>query len=186
MSRRGPHATTGARWMSRLAGLATLAAIALAAWWALGPLASVEPIDANLAEAPSDPVSARPVHLALDTRPFSTPLWVAPPAPPPSPKPEPPPPPPPPPPPLKLQLVAIVREPGIDGAAAIAGVLLYDPDADRLLSLREGDTLDGGRTIVKITDAEVQVREPDRRDGRPGVVRTLALNNQPGAAGGVP
>lgn len=157
----------------RLVPAAAIATIALAAWWALKPLPEVALPAASPGPARTTTTSDSAAQTAMDTSGFSVPLWVAPPAPPPAPVAEPPPPPPPP---LRLRLIAIVREPGVSGAAPVASVLLYDPDADRLLSLAEGDRLGDGRTITRITESAVQVREPDRRDGRPGAVRTLALN----------
>jgi hypothetical protein len=155
----------------RLVPAITVGLIAVTAWWAFKPLPGVELHQPELAAAIETAPPEAPTRLALDTRGFSTPLWVAPPASPPPPTPEPPPPPPPP---LKLQLIAIVRE-----ANDVMSVMLYDPDADRMLSLKEGDALPGaaGRVIEKITAANVQIKDPPTRSGREPVIRTLALTD---------
>ena len=165
---------------SRMVLLMSAAALVALAVWALRPL----PVPALAGDLPTaaapEPATAPIIQGAsLDTRAFSTPLWVAPPAPPT------PPPPPPPPPPLKLQLIAIVTEPAPDapasaapapGTAAIRSVLIYDPDADRMLSLKVGDRIPG-RTIEKITEASVTLKDGSH-------TRTLSLNDTPSATGG--
>lgn len=163
----------------RLVPAMAVGVIAVAAWWAFKPLRPTELPTPDLAAAgTTESPSPSPTRLALDTRGFSTPVWVAPPAPPPPPTPEPPPPPPPP---LKLQLIAIVRE-----TNDTMSVMLYDPDADRMLSLKEGDALPGaaGRVIQKITAATVQIKDPPARAGREPIIRTLALTDMPAATGG--
>jgi hypothetical protein len=148
------------------------AAIGVSAWWAFKPLA-----EADLA-IPSfelvGPEGSRVELSALDVSAFSAPLWVAPPAPPPAPAP------PPPPPSLKLQLIAIVREGGADGEqGATSAALFYDPDSDRLVTLRAGDRI-AGRTIERVTSASVELREG-------AATRTLVLADSgpavPGAGG---
>jgi hypothetical protein len=162
----------------RLVPAIAMGLLALTAWWAFKPLPRVELREPDLAAATEIAPREAATRLALDTRGFSTPVWVAPPAPPPPPTPEPPPPPPPP---LKLQLIAIVRE-----ANDTMSVMLYDPDADRMLSLKEGDALPGavGRVIEKITGATVQIKDPPTRSGREPIIRTLALTDIPTARGG--
>lgn len=159
---------------------AFIALVALAAW-ALRPLPAPSfAAELPLTEAP-EPTTAPITQVAsLDTRAFSTPLWVAPPAP------LPPPTPPPPPPPLKLQLIAIVTEPAPDAStstaprptatAAIRSVLIYDPDADRMLSLKVGDRI-AGRTIEKITEASVTLKDGSH-------TRTLSLSDTLSTSGG--
>lgn len=137
----------GSRIVSSVAALALTAA----AWWAFKPLPTPDFTMPALSNA--SPFLA-PVQLAaLDTGVFSTPLWVAPPAPPAAPTP---PPPPPPLPAFKLQLIAIVRD-GSDPDAP-RSVLMYDPDADRLVTLRPGDQI-AGRRIERITQNSVEIRE---------------------------
>ncbi len=162
----------------RLLPAMAVGVIAVTAWWALKPLPHVDLSVPDLAAAGStESPSPSPTRLALDTRGFNTPVWVAPPAPPPPPTPEPPPPPPPP---LKLQLIAIVRD-----ANDTMSVMLYDPDADRMLSLKEGDVLPdaGDRVIERITAATVQIKDPPTRAGREPVIRTLALTDIRAAPG---
>ncbi len=148
-------------WPLRIASAVALLGSCLWAFWPLGPSRLGVPEIGVAAEAPAEPAS--PV---LDVAAFNAPLWVAPPT-------QPPPPPapsvvatPPPPPPLKWQLLAIVRE----GDAYKA--LVYDPDADKVLTLAEGDHA-GPRRVARITPTSVDVR-----DG--AGVRTLALREQAG------
>lgn len=146
----------------RVAGpaLAVLSLAACAAW-ALRPLGPARADTPEIvAMPPGDlPGSAR---LALDVTAFSTPLWIAPPPPPASPSTAAAlPPPAPPPPPLRWQLLAIVRHEGAYRA------FIYDPDADKLLVLGEGDQ-SGARRVTSVLPASVDVR-----DG--AVHRTLAL-----------
>jgi phosphomannomutase len=75
-----------------------------------------------------------------------------------------------PPPPLRWQLLAILRED--TGYRA----LVYDPDADRLIVLKEGDE-SGPQRVERVTATTLNVR------GGAGV-RTLALREA--AAGGRP
>ncbi|HRQ73812.1 MAG TPA: hypothetical protein PLU35_12360 [Phycisphaerales bacterium] len=126
------------------------AALAL---WAFAPLASPP-----LPRPPSVPAAGRHAGAlpALDLAAFHAPLWVTPPAPPP------PEPPPAPLPPLRLQLLAVLHERG--GLAAV----LYDPDADRLLIVAEGQELAQGRTVERVTASDVRIRDA-------AGTRTLAL-----------
>jgi len=141
-----------------------IALVTLLTWWAFMPLPEVT-IDTPRESPPNLPRSApEPTRLALDLAAFHAPLWIAPPSPPaptPVPKPEPPPPP------LKLQILAIVRESG--GADDHGGnrALLYDPDTDKPIWVRPGQTI-GRRTVERITAEAVELR-----DGT--LLRTLAL-----------
>lgn len=151
---------------ARLITVATIAAVGLTAWWAFRPLPTpVWPEPAAAAEPAPTPVQLA----ALDTRPFSAPLWVAPPAPPAAPAP---PPPPPPLPPFKLQLIAVVQEPAgtSTGQMQTMAALMYDPDTDKLITLRPGDEV-AGRTIIAITTTGVELRERT-------TTRTLALREE--------
>ncbi|MCC6321908.1 MAG: hypothetical protein IT438_10800 [Phycisphaerales bacterium] len=157
---------------THFAAATSLAAIALAAWWALRPL-GVPAFDGAASVAsqlPPPPLSDQPLPrrklAALDLTAFSTPLWVAPPVPPAPPAPAEPPKPLPP---LKVQVIAIVRDGGNADKHEEFTVLVYDPDADRLLSLRTGDQI-AGRTIARITEISVELRERDR-------TRVIALSD---------
>jgi hypothetical protein len=86
---------------------------------------------------------------SLDLAAFRAPLWVVPPPPPAPPGP------PALPPPLKLQLIAIISPDEHNPARA---ALLYDPDQDKLLTVHEGESLQG-RRIEKITEARVHIRD---------------------------
>ncbi|MCW5775666.1 MAG: hypothetical protein KIS87_04370 [Phycisphaeraceae bacterium] len=132
--------------------------------WAFAPLpfpALPEPLPTPAADERGDP---RP---ALDLAAFHAPLWVTPPPPPP------PEPTPAPPTPLRFQLLAVLQERG--GLAAV----LYDPDADRLLVVAEGQELAQGRTVERVTTSDVRIRDA-------AGARTLALEQSgaPGAPGG--
>lgn len=151
---------------ARLITIATMAVVGITAWWAFRPLPAPEWPEAAAA-AGSAPA---PVQLAaLDIRAFSAPLWVAPPAPPAAPAP---PPPPPPLPPFKLQLIAVVQEPASTstGQMQTMAALMYDPDTDKLITLKAGEEV-SGRTIIAITSKGVELRERT-------TTRTLALREE--------
>lgn len=103
---------------------------------------------------------------ALDLDAFRAPVWVAAPAPPPPPSrvadPRP----------LKLQLLAITRE--RDAYRAF----LYDPDADRLLVVGDGQAV-GPRSVERVTPDAVVFRDGASE-------RTLALREDRAAAVGPP
>ena len=93
---------------------------------------------------PSDP---------LDLAAFNAPLWVDPPRPviakadAPAPLP-----------PLRLQLVAILNAPAPSGTVAAAPLaILYDQDADKLVTVATGDVV-GGRTITAVDPGGVTVQ----------------------------
>ncbi len=139
-------------WMVPTLGVAGLSSIV----WAVWPLGSPEIPRVQAGEAaPSLTVT----RAAFDADAFATPLWVAPPAPPPPP-PAPETTPPasePPPSPLKVQLLSILREPSGNR------VMFYDPDTKRVLTLAVGDLVgevSGKRTIVSISDREVEISGP--------------------------
>ncbi len=126
---------------------------AVLALWAFAPLAA-PPLPEPFA-APA--LEERGVaQAALDLAAFHAPLWVTPPAPPP------PEPPPPPLPPLRFQLLAVLHEHGVHTA------VLYDPDSDRILIVAEGEELAQGRTVERVTAANVRIRDASG-------TRTLAL-----------
>lgn len=139
------------RWLVPVMCFAALPALA----WAMWPLRSPEIPRVQAGEAVPSPDIAQ---VAFDADAFSTPLWVAPPAPPPPPPaPEPPPPAPEPPPPLKVQLLSILREPSGNRA------MFYDPDTKKVLTLAVGDPVgesSGKRTIASISDREVEITGP--------------------------
>lgn len=139
-----------------LAGLA----IGLSAAWACWPLGTLQVDVPAIAAGPA--AMPEPARVALDLSAFSAPMWVAPEpvqrvraatAPPP-------------PPPLRWQLLAIVRE------DAGYKALLYDPDADKVLVLTEGDQ-SGSRRIARVTPTSVDIRDA-------AGVRTLALRESGG------
>lgn len=135
-------------------------AVALAAAWAVWPLGGST--FANTAAGTTPPREPKTIiPRSLDLEAFRTPLWVAPPPPPAPPAPVPPPPP------LKLQLIAIVAE---TADSTERSALFYDPDQDKLLSLRRGDSI-GGRKIEQVTNQSVQVRDVSG-------LRTLSLRNE--------
>jgi hypothetical protein len=150
------HGTSGAGSPRAGSILCALVVIAAGVWafWPLGAVKIEEPtIAAALVETPAR------TALALDTAAFRAPLWVTPPAPPTPPVAAAPAPP------LKVQLLAVVHEGGVYKA------VLYDPDSDKLLVLREGESLGvAGRAVEKVTASAVQIKDQSG-------VRTLALRD---------
>lgn len=160
--------------LSRTLVLACSGMIALTAAWGFWPQSRVEPTEPQphlTATLVASIAQSRPLDLAA----FQAPLWVAP-IPPPAPPA--PPPPAPPPPPLKLQLIAITtgEEAGGGTAANTFTALIYDPDQGKLFTLSAGQVITG-RTIVRITESLVELREESagRADG---LVRTLSLKSE--------
>jgi hypothetical protein len=152
-------------------------AVLAAAAWALAPLGPEDvpiPTAPKIAPQSSEPTTA--AQLALDVSAFRVPLWVAPPTPPTPPRAIPPSPAPAPLTPLKLALLAIVHEGPVGGDTYRA--LLYDPDADRILALTQGQQA-GGRTVELVTAASVQIRDD-------AGLHTLALNDTASPPGGKP
>ena len=142
--------------VSRRALWGALACVTITGVWAFWPLGAIAPHS----KPATDPSHSQPgeTRLALDTAPFSAPLWMAPPPPPaPPPKVEPPAPPPP----LKLQLLAIM------GSGEDLSAVLYDPDADRVLVRKAGESA-AGATVQRIASGEIEL--VDRAGSR-----TLAL-----------
>ena len=153
--------------------------------WAFWPLRPASPLaghdGAALPPASGDP-SSTPDRFDLVA--YQTPLWVAPP---PAPAPPPPPPAIPPPPLLKLQLLAIIQS-GDSGASGgtTYSAMFYDPDAGKILVLKEGDAIPSGggggagggasttRSIAKVTARDVQIREP-AVNGRAAMVSTISI-----------
>jgi hypothetical protein len=133
------------------------AGITVAALWALWPMGTPAVHVPVAAETPAPEWEPGELRIAA----FSAPLWVAPPAPLPPPTPERRAPPPPP---LKIQLLAVVNKDGVYEA------ILFDPDADRLYTLREGESL-GERTVERVSPAGVDLRELSG-------LRTLALQER--------
>ena len=150
------------------AGFLTLSTLTAAAIWAFRSLPSSSFIIPDVTASPGPPPDPPNRRVALDTRPFAIPLWIAPPAP--SAPPSVSTPPPPPPPPLRLQLIAIVTEPPPTSGRS---VLFYDPDTDKLITLKSGDAI-AGRTIEHISTETVTIREPGGNS-----TRTLALKDEP-------
>lgn len=136
-----------------LRGFIFAALPAALALWAFAPLAAP-----SLPEPFADPApeSRGDARTTPDVAAFHAPLWVTPPAPPP------PEPPPPPLPPLRFQLLAVLHEHGVHTA------VLYDPDSDRILIVAEGEELAQGRTVERVTAANVRIRDASG-------TRTLAL-----------
>jgi hypothetical protein len=150
--------------ISRAGFASCLVAVIAAGVWAFWPLGAVRIEEPTIAAGPVE-APAR-AALALDTAAFRAPLWVAPPAPPAPPVAAAPPPP------LKVQLLAVVHEDGVYKA------VLYDPDSDKLLVLKEGETLGSvGRSVQSVSATAVQIRDQSG-------VRTLALRED--QKGGTP
>ena len=128
---------------------ACLAIPSLSAIWAFRPLTPrpIRPMTIPVASGEHDAPRRQ-----LDITTFMLPLWVAPPAPP---EPEPEPSAPPPPAPLRLELIAV-----IEGEEVFSAVL-YDPQADRLLVLNAGESIQEGQTIEQVTARGVVVRSHD-------------------------
>lgn len=147
-----------------IAGAAAVSTLGAAGVWALRPLPPIDPKSETRLQSPPGARAETRRSAEVTPQAFSVPIWIAPPAPP-----SPPVPPPPAPvrPALKLQLLAIIREGGVDRA------ILYDPDLDRLFSRVAGETL-GDRTVRLVTSERVDITDGD-------VVRTLALRNDGGA-----
>lgn len=133
----------------------------LAAAWAFWPMRS--PGLSSTDAVRSSEVGHDAGATSLDLGAFRSPLWITPPPPPPPPAP------PPVPPPVRLQLLAVIHEEGVYKA------VLYDPDADRVVVVAQGETL-GTRTVERVTEAGVQIRDGSG-------LRTLALR-QPQPGGG--
>ncbi len=134
-----------------LRGGGGVAAVALAMWWAAAPL---DPQRVAEIEPRAYEVPPRAVIAPLDLAAFSAPLWLAPPAPPESPTVAALPP-------LRLQLIAVVRTD--DGLRAV----LFDPDANRLYSLAEGESLRDG-SVETVTETGMTFHDPSG-------TRTLSL-----------
>ena len=136
--------------------IAGLIACAATAMWAVWPVTASQVPNAEqvLAEVDGQRQQSGPEiqQASFDMAAFHTPLWVVV-APEPESTPPPAPPPPAPPPPLRASLLAIAR----DASHAV----LHDQEADRVVTLRVGDTIQR-RTVTRI--------EPSRV--------TLAMNGQ--------
>lgn len=158
----------GARQGRRIIGhVLTLVCIAACGVWAFMPLGPAQVEVPQI--SPAAAAAGQPTPAALDLAAFNAPLWVAPAAPSP--------PPPavaeaPPPPPLKWQLLAIVREDM--GYRA----LVYDPDSDRLLVLREGDET-GPRRVERVTATTLDVRNEGGVSVRSLALREAAVGGRP-------
>ncbi len=116
--------------------------LAVLAMWALWPIrpAVFAPLDA--APIPDSTSAGAVPTPTLDLAAFDRPVFTIA-APPELPKPAAAPPPPPLPPPLKLQLLAIEKLG--DGFRAV----LYDPDADKVVTVASGNTV-AGRTVARV------------------------------------
>jgi hypothetical protein len=178
MTSSSPSAAVSPR--ARTRRVVLLAAILTSGAWALWPLspATSSPEQDDSVLTPVGTPSAVPDR--FDFVAYQTPLWVAPP---PVPAPPPPPPATPPPPPLKLQLLAIIQTPDDKpDAGPTFSAMFYDPDAGKIMVLKEGDTVPGagdgtastGRSIAKVTARDVQIREPSI-NGRPAALSTISI-----------
>ena len=157
-------------WATSAALTAMALGIGVWALWPLGPTHAAADTEASKIVASGAASSALRVFdlsKPLDLAAFRTPLWVSPPPPPIPPQP------PPPPPPLKLQLIAIVE--GDAGHGAISptprSALIYDPDQDKLLSLTEGQSVQG-RTVERISATGVDIKDQNG-------TRSLSLKSDP-------
>ena len=124
-------------------------ACAATAVWAVWPVNadSVPSVEQVLAEVDGQRRQSGPAFepVSFDMAAFHTPLWVVV-APEPEPTPPPAPPPPTPPPPLRASLLAIARD--------ASHVVLHDQEADRVVTLRVGDTIQR-RTVTRIEPSRV-------------------------------
>ncbi len=144
--------------------------------WGCWPLRPASP-PPDHGDTAFPPASGSPSTSAdrFDLVAYQTPLWVAPPTPP---APPPPPAPLPPPPPLRLQLLAIIQS--ADTGTPAYSAMFYDPDAGKIVVLKEGDAVPGvgtastGRSIAKVTARDVQIREP-AVNGRAAAVSTISI-----------
>lgn len=142
--------------------------------WAFWPLSvakveaeDVVPRRSTLPESAESPAASIASLPELDIESFNAPLWtVAQPPPPPAAAP--------PLPPMKLQLLGIdsLQE---DGAVVYRAVL-YDPDQDKVLVLRSGDTI-GPRVIRHVDRRSVTLALANAGDGRsPAGDQVLSLH----------
>ncbi len=164
-----PDPLARSRRRTRVLALGASAMVLAALAWSLWPVSrtplpgatSRSSSQGSRLAAPRSPSSSPlPIaHSPSPSSPFSAPLWVDPPKPIIA-KAEPPPPPPP----LRLQLLAIVSPisptPSNAGSAPEEGVLravLYDQDADKLITVAVGDAV-GARSISAIDADGVTIR----------------------------
>lgn len=142
---------------TRRAFVAMVLAVIAAAAWGLWPVGANRPAPSFNGPQPSGTPaakSARPMARSSSPAAFSAPLWVDPPKPviakvdtPASPAP------------LRLQLIAILTPPPltlVEGAPSSLRAILYDQDADKLLTVNVGQVL-GARMISAIDPEGVTV-----------------------------
>ncbi len=141
--------------------------VALCAAWCFWPLSSPEITAPTSSLAPAPP----PASTTFDSKPFDSMIWslaalppppAAPPAPPPA---------------VKVQLIAITQSAGKYQAT------LYDPDFDKLMTVREGD-IAGDRTVSKITKATVTLSFTSHNQTSPAHHHILALDTAATETGG--
>ncbi len=147
-----------------LIGLGVVAACAV---WCCWPLSSPEITAPTTSLAPA----LTPNVTAFDSRPFDSMIWSL------AALPPPPPAPPPPPPTVKVQLIAITQSAGKYQAT------LYDPDIDKLVTVREGDIV-GDRTVSKITKATVTLSFTTHNQPSPAHHHILSLDTAATESGG--
>jgi len=141
--------------------------VALCAAWCFWPLSSPEITAPTSSLTPASPSAST----RLDSTPFDSMIWslaALPPLPAALP---------PPPPAVKVQLIAITQSAGKYQAT------LYDPDFDKLITVREGD-IAGDRTVSKITKATVTLSFTSHNQTSPAHHHILALDSAAIETGG--
>jgi len=144
-----------------------LALVAVCAVWSFWPLSSPELPAPTSSLAPI----SRSTSTKFDSTPFDSMIWSL------AALPPPPPAPPPPPPAVKVQLIAITQSAGEYQAT------LYDPDFDKLMTVREGD-IAGDREVTKITTSTVTLTYISSNQSSPPHHHVLALDSASSEAGG--
>lgn len=149
-----------------IAGMAIVIGLAV---WCFWPLSSPE-IPTPVTSPQRQPAQTQ--H-SFDSKPFDSMMWSL------AALPPPPPAPPPPPPAVKAQLVAITQSAGGQYQAT-----LYDPDTDKLVTVREGEAV-GRRIVTKLTKSSVTLTyTSDVKKSSTPHHHVLSLDTPPSDSGG--